>query len=226
MVTSRQRVLEYIRLHRYVTATEISRVLKMTPANARHHLAVLADQGVIEVVSECPTGGKGRPALVYSLSSHIMDAGLEKLAGAALDLLENGRPAREADNPLRLLAHYLTKTIDVRVEDRALSSGPAGGREKSIHQPHLTQRLYEAVSQLNALGYAARWEARSDAPRIILGYCPYASILDDHPQLCQMDEFLLEALLQSPVKQAAKLAHDTRGVPYCMFIVGESRKPG
>jgi predicted ArsR family transcriptional regulator len=226
MMTSRQRVLEYIRSHRYVTATEISRVLKMTPANARHHLAVLTDQGVIEVVSNRPTGGKGRPAQVYSLARHIQGAGLEKLADAALDLIENSMPARETDNPLRLLALYLAKTGDERVEPRELSSGSKQGREKSIPQPHLTQRLYEAISRLNELGYAARWEARSDAPRIILGYCPYASVLDDHPQLCHMDEFLLEALLQAPVKQAAKLAHDTRGAPYCMFFVRNSQKTG
>ena len=134
--------------------------------------------------------------------------------------------AREADNALHLLALYLAKTGDARLENRELSSGSEGGRDKSIPQPHLTQRLYEAVSQLNALGYAARWEARVDAPRIILGYCPYASILEDHPQLCLVDEYLLETLLQAPVKQVAKLAHDTRGAPYCMFIVHESHKPG
>ena len=226
MMTSRQRVLEYIRSHRYVTSTEISRVLKMTPANARHHLTVLADQGVIEVVSERPTGGKGRPAKVFSLTSQAIGYGVEKLAGAALDLLENGLPGRETDNPLRLLAHYLARLGDARVEKRESSSGSDLGRDEAPPQPHLTQRLYEAVSQLNALGYAARWEARSDAPRIILGHCPYSSILEDHPQLCQLDGFLLETLLQAPVKQAAKLIHDMRGAPYCMFVIDESHRPG
>jgi predicted ArsR family transcriptional regulator len=225
MMTSRQRVLEYIRSHRYVTSTEISRVLKMTPANARHHLAVLEEQGAIEVVSHRPTGGKGRPAKVFSLTSHAVGSGVEKLAGAALDLLDNGLPGRETDNPLRLLALYLARGGEAGVESRELSSGSGLWRQEAPTQPHLTQRLYETVSRLNALGYAARWEARSDAPRIILGHCPYSRILDDHPQLCQMDEFILESLLQAPVRQVAKLIHDMRGAPYCMFRVDESHKP-
>lgn len=224
-MTSRQRVLEYIRSHGYVTSTEISRALKMTPANARHHLAVLAEQGVIEAVSDRPSGGKGRPAKVFCLTSQAMGNGVEKLAGAALDLFENGLPGREVDNPLRLLALYLARVGDERMESRALSSGSDQGQDKSPPQPHLTQRLYKAVSQLNALGYAARWEARSDAPRMILGYCPYSSILEDHPQLCQLDAFLLETLLQAPVKQVAKLMHDMRGAPYCMFLVDDSHRP-
>ncbi len=225
MKTSRQRVLDYIRLHRYITSAEISRTLRMTPANARHHLAVLADQGVIEVVGERSTGGKGRPAQVFCLTSQSMQ-GLEKLTAAALDLLEGNLSSSGKNPALRLLAHHLAEEEEEKAENSDSSHGKDAVRNQPIPKPHLTQRLYQAVSRLNALGYAARWEARPDAPRMILGACPYARILADYPQLCQMDEFLLEALLQAPAKQVAKLAHDSRGAPYCMFIVNERHKPG
>jgi predicted ArsR family transcriptional regulator len=224
MKTSRQRILDYIRLHRYVTAPEIGRVLRMTPANARHHLSVLADQGVVEVVSDRPSGGKGRPAQVFSLTGQTRGGGLEQLTGAALDLIEHGLLGNEANAALRLLAFRLSKERG----ERDTNGGPLTELDAGLRQSnplsHMTQRLYGAVSRLNELGYAARWEARSDAPRVILGYCPYAKILADHPQLCRMDEFLLEALLQAPAEQVAKLAHDARGAPYCMFIVRERQK--
>jgi predicted ArsR family transcriptional regulator len=226
MKTSRQRVLDYIRVHRYVTAAEISRVLKMTPANARHHLSVLADQGVIEVVSDRPTGGKGRPAQVFSLTSQVMGAGLERLAGVALDLLESSLPTNGANSALRLLALQLAGGEYEKPNNSDTSKRPEGERGSTRPMPNLTQRLYAAVSRLNELGYAARWEARADAPRMILGCCPYARILPEHPQLCQMDEFLLDVMLQAPVKQVAKLAHDSRGAPYCMFLVQAGNKPG
>lgn len=224
MKTSRQRILDYIRLHRYVTAPEIGRVLRMTPANARHHLSVLADQGLIEVVSDRPGGGKGRPAQVFSLTGQTLGGGLERLADATLDLIESGTLGNEAGAAIRLLASRLAKGEGKK--DTNGGSMPESAEELSQSSPpsHLTQRLYAAVSRLNELGYAARWEARSDAPRVILGYCPYARILVKHPQLCRMDEFLLEALLQAPVEQVAKLAHDMRGSPYCMFIVRERQK--
>jgi predicted ArsR family transcriptional regulator len=197
----------------------------MTPANARHHLAVLADQGVIEVISERPTGGKGRPAQVFSPTSQTLGAGLEMLSSAALDLLERSLPANGPNNALRLLARQLAGVENEKTISSDSPLNPDEEREASIPIPNLTQRLYEAVGRLNELGYAARWEARSDAPRVILGYCPYAKILADHPELCQMDKFLLEARLKARVNQAAKLAHDTRGAPYCMFIVHARQKP-
>lgn len=225
MKTSRQRVLDYIRLHHYVTSSEISRALRMTPANARHHLAVLADQGVIKLAGDRPTGGKGRPAQVFCLASQGTP-GLEKLTGAALDLLEGSLPSNDKNPVLRLLAHYLADKENENVSSHDSSPGIDPARLRPISKPHLTQRLYEAVSRLIVLGYACRWEARPDAPRMILGNCPYAAILADYPQLCQMDEFLLEALLEAPAKQVAKLAHDHRGAPYCMFLVSEHPKPG
>jgi predicted ArsR family transcriptional regulator len=225
MKTSRQRVLDFIRLHQYVTAAEISRVLRMTPANARHHLSVLADQGVIEVISDRPTGGKGRPAQVFALRNRTM-LGLENLASAALELLEKNMPASAENSALRLLARHLAQGAREGVNHHDSSTEDDTWRPQSIPRPHLTQRLYQAVSRLIELGYAARWEARVDAPRMILGNCPYARILANHTQLCQMDKFLLEAMLQAPAKQVAKLAHDSRGLPYCMFFVGGSQEPG
>ena len=221
MKTSRQRILDYIRLYRYVTASEIGRVLRMTPANARHHLSILADQGAVEVVSDRPGGGKGRPAQVFSLTGQTRGGSLEQLTDAALDLSEHGLPGDEANASLRRLAVRLVEGRGEGSTNNGPLTDPDAELRRSGPLSHLTQRLYQAISRLNELGYAARWEARSDAPRVILGYCPYARILADHPQLCRMDEFMLETLLQAPAEQVAKLAHDARGAPYCMFIVRE-----
>lgn len=223
MKTSRQRILDYIRRHRYITAGEISRALRMTPANARHHLAVLADQGVVEVVSTRPTGGKGRPSQVFTLTGQALGGGLEQLAHAMLDILENSLSAEDNNTSLRILALRLAKGEAKRDANDKAQEGLDSGPGQYTAGSHLTQRLYAAVSRLNDLDYAARWEARSDAPRVILGHCPYARILDDHPQLCRMDEFVLKALLQARVEQVAKLARDVRGAPYCMFVVNDNR---
>jgi predicted ArsR family transcriptional regulator len=82
----------------------------------------------------------------------------------------------------------------------------------------LTHRLYQAIQRLNQMGYQARWEAHSEAPRLLLGHCPYAAILSKHPELCQMDAYLLEELMGVPADQIKKLAQDSRGARYCLFI--------
>ena len=50
----------------------------------------------------------------------------------------------------------------LRIARRIALLGPAANDHQSSDS--LTQRLFAAVTQLNAWGYQARWEARPDAP--------------------------------------------------------------
>ena len=71
MVTSRQRLHDYLEQHGPVTIQEITRAMHMTAANARHHLNILIEQGVVEGVGERAAQGKGRPSLLYALASQV-----------------------------------------------------------------------------------------------------------------------------------------------------------
>ena len=57
---------------------------------------------------------------------------------------------------------------------------------------NLTRRLYRTTEILNQQHYQARWEARPDAPRLVLGHCPFSAILEEHPELCKLDAYLIE----------------------------------
>jgi predicted ArsR family transcriptional regulator len=60
--TSRQKILDYFRMHPIASAGELSRAMLMTPANARHHLNILVEQGALVQVGErAPAKGRGRP---------------------------------------------------------------------------------------------------------------------------------------------------------------------
>ena len=57
---ARQRILAYLQSHHGVTAAEVSRALRVTPANIRHHLSILAADGRAKVVGERrPAKGAG-----------------------------------------------------------------------------------------------------------------------------------------------------------------------
>lgn len=210
MKTSRQRLLDYIQAHRAVTILELSRALRMTPANARHHLSVLQEQGLVQIVGRRRAAGKGRPAAIYGLSQQTQGHGLRALSGALLDELAG---AQANPGPAERL-HRVAR----RLAGDSLHRGGAGGAS-------LSQRLVRSVQRLNELSYQARWEAHANAPRLILGYCPYADILHDHPELCQMDAALLEALAGAPVEQIARLAPDLQGLPHCIFVIGKTGAP-
>ena len=202
MTTKRQAIIEYLYRKPYSTASEISHALHTTLQNIRHHLSILIEQGVVEVASQEAARKRGRPALYYSLASHIHEHNLDGLVHS-------------------LLGEYIQQSPD------ELTQGRLERIAKRLAQPDesgnftLMHRLYRAVQRLNEMHYQARWEARTRAPHFILGHCPYLSILPEHPELCLIDRYLLESLLEVPTEQIDKLARDSRGATYCMFLVKE-----
>ncbi len=196
--TTRLRILDHFRKNQTASVRELSHLMGMTGANVRHHLAVLESNGLIEVVG-LRKEGRGRPMQVYGLSRRVLGDGLDTLAGALLDawLGEAADGKREAG--LRSVAERLAGVTDATVP--------------------VMKRLIQAVARLSELHYQARWEASAAGPRLILGHCPYAAIIADHPELCRMDAFLLKTRLGSSVEQTAKLQLSDKGLPFCAFLV-------
>ncbi len=191
VTTARQRVLAYLEKNRLASAQDVARALRMTPANARHHLGILAADGRVEAVSR-KGGGKGRPQKVYRLAGKLAGDNLALLLGALLDELP-------PDGREQVLAKI--------GRDQAGSPGLTS-------QP-LMKRLSAAVERLNGLHYQSRWEAGAEGPRVILGHCPYSVVIAEHPELCGMDAVLLEELLGEEVRQTAKI--EPGGAMQCVF---------
>lgn len=193
-VSTRQKIIDYLKRNRAVSSRDIAVVLHMTPANARHHLGILAADGRVEVFSR-RRGGKGRPEKMYRLAGTLAGDNLARLSDALL---------AEASGAIEM------ETLGKRIAGKSI---PAG-------QP-LMRRLASAVDRLNEMHYQARWEAGAGGPRIVLGHCPYAAVIENHPELCQMDSALLAALLQGEVRQTAKLEPGAGGLPYCVFVFAQ-----
>jgi predicted ArsR family transcriptional regulator len=132
------------------------------------------------------------------LSQAAQPDNLAGLAGSLLAVLAEASIAKRPETRLRHAAQRLAG-------DKAETRGAASAR------------LVGATRRLNTLGYRAGWEARPGGPQIVLGHCPYAAIIDDHPELCQMDAELLAELLGQSVEQLAKLQPGPEGTPQCIF---------
>lgn len=192
MTTARQKVLTYLNKTRTASAKEISRSLKMSPATVRHHLRVLASDGRLELTSARRRDRRGRPEKVYSLPQAALGDNLSALSDALL--------AEEGAN--------------VRMD--ALARRLAGQSNFSGQPP--AKRLNLTVEKLNQMNYHARWEAGSEGPRILFGHCPYAAILEKHPELCRMDAAILRELMGQPMAQIFKKGKE--GSTVCVFVVG------
>ena len=205
-MTARQRVLEYIRRRNSATATQIGQALNMAAAAVRHHLAILAADGRIVEERRQGKGKPGRPEKFYRLSDQAAGDNLAVLSDLALTHWLAAMEESARDAAIRIMADGLTERI--------------GATENNLPA---TRRMVQLVEKLSELHYRARWEAGAEGPRILFGHCPYAAIIDQHPELCAMDAVTLSKVMGSSVEQLAKINRKTGEVSQCVFAV--SRGP-
>ncbi|NMC11490.1 MAG: ArsR family transcriptional regulator [Chloroflexi bacterium] len=200
MISTRQQIINMLENQKFLTAGEIGRALHLTPANIRHHLSILVQEGVIEVVGQQKLPSKGRPQGVFSLTRQIQSHNLAGLAHALLkELTLDNQP---------VLLHELFSRVAYRLAQHPIPKNVS-----------LNKRLFLTMERLNKMHYQARWEAHAQAPRIYLGHCPYALLLPEHPELCQIDALLLSELIDYPVIQLSNLEKDEHGTHFCLFAV-------
>jgi predicted ArsR family transcriptional regulator len=190
MTTARQKVLAHLKKTRSASAREIARALDMSAPNVRHHLGVLVSDGRVEVNAVYQHGGRGRPEKIYSLSQAALGDNLSMLADA-------------------LLAEVGSKLNVESLASRMMDFG------QFTNLP-ITRRLPLLLDKLNEMHYQARWEAGAEGPRVILGRCPYAKVIDEHPELCKMEVALLEKAIGRPVLQSPR--SELIGHGLCPFI--------
>jgi predicted ArsR family transcriptional regulator len=178
------------------SAQQLAQALGQTPANLRRHLSILAARGLVARISFVPTAGRGRPVALYALTASAQGASLEPLARALLTSLAADSGSVES-HAAQMAQNLLGATP------------PPSGQ--------LTRRLVAAVQRLAPLNYKPRWEAKPHGPEVVLGRCPYAALVADHPELCRMDAHLLSNLLGVAIEQTAKLVPGPHAIPQCVF---------
>ncbi|MEP6895668.1 MAG: FeoC-like transcriptional regulator [Chloroflexota bacterium] len=192
MTTARQKVSAYLNKTHTASAREIARSLKMSAATVRHHLRTLAKDGRLEMESVRRLDGRGRPENMYSI------------------------PRAALGDNLSALSEALLTEAGLYVSMEALAKRLAG--EPDFKSQPVAKRLNLVVEKLNQMNYHARWEAGSDGPRIIFGHCPYAAIIEKHPELCRMDEAMLNEVMGQFAEQLTKIGQD--GSLTCVFAMG------
>ncbi|GAP14563.1 predicted transcriptional regulator [Longilinea arvoryzae] len=179
--STRDRILETIAHMRSASVAELSQQMHTTVANIRYHLdSLLADQAIEAIPPAADRAHPGRPAKRYRLSAKVKPSDLSELSSDLLSILID--PAQAAEERSAALA----KIARMRIGGAITTGAPA-------------QRLNQAVDFLNRHAYQARWEARRGGPEVRLGNCPYAVLLSEHPELCQIDRLMLQELLGARV---------------------------
>ena len=202
MITARQRVFNCLKKHHSASAAQIGRGLDMSAATVRHHLSILLGDGRITLIGELRRRGRGRPVKIFGLSEKSLGDNFPLLSDVILgELLEGFSPVKQE------------KVINAIAKKFARQFG-----DDNLNIP-IAKRLVIIVDKLNELHYQARWEAGAQGPHIFFAHCPYAAIIDKHPELCKMDESLLGELVSAQARQLAKIGQQPIGSLYCVFWI-------
>lgn len=197
--STRQQILELLSKQDQVSAAEISRVLSVTQADVRYHLARMVKEGLILIEKPKYSGRRGRPARRFSLASKSKQDNFDILTRALLRSLQEQYTEQERGQLLVNIARQIPGEFK-----------PGGS---------LGKRLVQAVDQLNLQNYQARWEAHADAPRVMFDRCPFAALRSDFPELCILDTYLLENYLDEKISQVESSAHLADG--FCQFNISQ-----
>lgn len=171
----------------------------MRPEAVRYHLSVLVEDGRVVASGAQQTGIRGRPKKLYRLSESERGQNLTGLALAMLGWLER-RPSGRKRAVYDEIAGELAGQLSLQ------TAGNSGAK-----------RLAGLIGGLNARHYAAKWEAGAEGPRVLFAHCPYAAIIDKHPELCGIDARVLTMALGAKAIQTAKIGSGPAGPSHCIF---------
>ena len=202
MITARQRVFNYLKKQRSASAAQIGCGLNKSAATVRHHLSILLRDGRITLTGELRRQGRGRPVKIFGLSEKSLGDNFPLLSDLILGELLEGLSPLKQEKVITAIAKKFARQF--------------GGDNLKIP---IAKRLVIIVDKLNEYHYQARWEAGAQGPHIFFAHCPYAAIIDKHPELCKMDEILLGQLVNAQAGQLAKIGHQPVGSPYCVFWI-------
>ena len=179
------------------TVDELAQALELTHTAVRAHLAALERDGLVNQRSE--RRGSGKPSSVYDLTpaaEYLFPKSYGQLLDQLLDVLGEHLPPDEVETLLR-------------------ETGRRIAVEWKILPGDLHVRLEAAIEVLNELGGLMEQEIEGET-LCIRGYrCPFAAVVREHPQVCNLAETLLSELVGVPVQEHCER---TGSVP-CRFVV-------
>lgn len=213
----RQQILEILKEREGATVAELAQSLDMAPVSVRHHLDILQGENLICVAKVARKGNVGRPQQVYGLTAQADEHFPDNFATLSSILV---RQLKDVLPPEQLRIAFCSMANEIAAELRAVDSS----------EESMADHLDRVVDFLNERGYLARWEFTNEEG-IEEGFllhkhnCPYAGVSDEHPELCVMDQVLVDELIGCPCKRTHSINENghccTYHIPLVQMIPGE-----
>ena len=190
------------------TVNELASHLDMAAVSVRHHLDILQGDNLISVGRLERKGNVGRPQQIYTLTPEAdcyFPNNFAALSGGLVRHLKQILSPDQIKITFQTMAsEFANEFVDDELEEKSL-----------------THRLDHIVDFLNKNGYLARWETLGEGQegfRLHKCNCPYSGIATDHPELCMMDQLLIDQLVGQPCQRICSIV---QGEQCCTYSIRE-----
>jgi predicted ArsR family transcriptional regulator len=201
MQPTRKRILELLRDCQTCTVDTLAETLEITTVTVRHHLDVLAREGLVEMNEARHRNTPGRPQHTWSLSPCALECFPKNYQTLTLLMLDEIKESLSAEDVRRISQGVASRMA------AAAHINPAAKPE---------QRMKAAVDYLNTCGYAADWERDGDNFVLRTRNCPYHEASKQHSELCNMDLMLVAELLGTTPEARERMRE---GGVACSYVV-------
>lgn len=186
------------------TVNELAQSLEVTDNAVRAHLATLERDGLVQHSGLRP--GLRKPHHDYELTAEA-----EQLFPKSLGVILNQLLSVLGDRLSREESESILREVAVR-----LAAGPA----EEARPLNLEQRTQAVVDMISGLGGLAQIEKQEDHLLIQGLSCPFASIVCQHHQICDMVQILISEIVQAPVQERCERDGEIR----CYFEIKIDQK--
>jgi predicted ArsR family transcriptional regulator len=168
-----------------VTATTVADHFDLHANVARHHLDKLASGGYVEITTDSPAGGAGRPSKRYVVRAEGMNLDVE---------------VRHDDVLVELLGRALAELGPQRsttlAEEVGVDYGTSMAEAMGDHSTSsFRSALHTVADALSAHGFAAHAEKEGNKLRIVTEHCPFGDAAVEHPVICAVDRGMVRGML-------------------------------
>ncbi|HEX5370843.1 MAG TPA: metalloregulator ArsR/SmtB family transcription factor [Dehalococcoidia bacterium] len=208
----KRRVISHLKRNGSTSTQQVARVLEVSDVAARQHLASLELQGLVQKET-APPAGKGRPAVLWSLTPLANDLFPDRHDALTVDLIDGIRKALGEDGLQRVIAVRTARQL-------------AALRETVHPEAPLRERLEALARQRTLEGYMAEvGEADDGALLLIEHHCPICDAAKACRAFCSTELELFEAAL-GPDVTVERRQHLLSGNERCVYRVTPWPKSG
>ncbi len=202
MATTREKVMRFLLEKQRCTINEIAERVEINPISVRHHISKLETDALVAYEDE--KRGVGRPTRVYFLTNKGMELFPSRYLSLSVSLID------------QLKEVLSQEAINKFFEEIGTNLASNDLKNINLEEIDIKKRLELIEEFLEKQGFTVKISEEGNNYRIYETSCPYIHVGKEHREICIVDETLISALLEHPVKKTECILD---GDPHCSYLV-------